>query len=208
MRRRLPVVLLSVFLGTLGFIATAQAQYVGIFMDPQATSCAEAVGVQPWIDLHVVAVLEGDRTEIHGLQFQVTGMPPGWGPQNVLWVPDVDLGLTLGNPMWPGTYYEDSGGVNIALPACTGPGPSNVHLGRLVILGAQTPDDVVLRVEPVQLVPTDPDCIIVNDCIAPVYGKQCIEGGQIILNGTGSSQAGCVVAVEEATWTTVRQLYR
>jgi len=195
-------------LGPLAFAPSAHAQYIGIFMDPEATSCAQAVGDQPWIDLHVVAILEDELTEVHGFQFQITGLPPTWSPANVLWVPDPNLSFTLGSPMFPGSIYTTSGGVNIILPACTGPEPSRVMLGRMVILGAPTPEDVLLRVEAVKLVPPDPDCVAANDCIVPSHLLRCIGGGQILLNGTGSVQPSCQVAVEEATWSTVRQLYR
>ena len=182
----------------------ASAQYIGIFMDPSATSCAASVGAKPWIDLHVILVLEG--SELRGTQFQITGAPATWNAQNVLWVPDIGLTISLGHPLFPNAIYDDSGGANLVFSDCVPTiDTDKIPLGRLVILGAPTPEDVHLRVEGVQL-GLDPDCPFRSSCELLNIQKLCVGGGEAFLNG--QTNVNCTVAVEETTWTQVRLLFR
>ena len=43
---------------------------------------------------------------------------------------------------------------------------------------------------------------------SPTYGlaKECVEGGEIVLNGDAAG--GCGVAVHRSSWTTIQCLYR
>ena len=193
----------------LAFAAPASAQYIGIFMDKEATTCAAQLGPAPFVDLHVVAALEGDVPTMTGAQFQITGMPEGWSSATALWVP-ADGVINVGHPLFPGPPHEDTPGVNVAFGTCQGSAtePTKVPLGRLILVGAPTPNNVHLRVEGFKLIPIDPDCVFVTNCDAPLgYPKLCVGGGEFVLNGTSS--AGCgAVAVSEETWSQVKQLYR
>jgi hypothetical protein len=182
--------------------APLSAQYIGIFQDASATSCAAAPGPAPWIDLHVVAVLEGGVPEGTGAQFSITGAPEGWASQNALWVPALDATVSLGHPLFANPSHDDQPGVNVAFGTCQ---TGHVPLGRIVLLGAPTPGNVRLRVDVVQLSPSDPDCPFIVDCDAPVFAKHCVGGGEFVLNGT--APASCQVAVAPATWTGVKALY-
>jgi hypothetical protein len=189
--------------------APASAQTIGIFMDPEATSCAGDVGTTPFRDLYVVAILEGSVPVMTGAQFQITGIPESWTPNTALWVPDVGVGINLGHPLFANPIHEDTPGVNLAFAACQGNSGevTRVPLGRIVLLGAPTPQNVHLRVVGFDLVPTDPDCPFVTNCDAPAgYPKFCVGGGEIVLNGPGTG--GCAVAVSEATWSHIKELYR
>jgi hypothetical protein len=183
------------------------AQYIGIFLDPEAASCAGDVGPTPRIDLHVVAVLEGAVTELAGAQFKIVGVPDTWTPENVLWVPDVGATISLGNPAFLSTIHPATPGVNIAFSTCqTGSGTHRVPLGRLVLLGPPTADNVHLQVTGFDLVPVDPDCPIAFRCDSPYFSKACVGGGEIVLNGPAPKS--CILAVEERTWTNIKSLYR
>ena len=199
-RMRMTVALLAVL------ASPASAQYIGIFMDQDANSCVGEVGAAPYIDLHVIAVLEGDVTIMSGAQFQITGAPAGWTPQNVLWVPDAGLAINLGHPLFATPVHPLTPGVNVTFNACqSSPEGAKIELGRLILLGAPTPENVTLRVKPYELVPPDPDCAFVTYC-APYFEKVCVGGGEIVLNGPKST--GCHVAVAGETWTKVKRLYR
>lgn len=185
----------------------ASAQYIGLFTDPGATSCVAQVGHNPRVDLHVIAVLEGSVTEMAGAQFLISGVPATWTPENVLWVPDVGSALSLGNPLFSTPAHPERAGVNIAFYDCAGSSTNRrVSLGRVVLLGPPTEDNVHLRVSWFDLVPPDPNCPFVVTCDAPIYSKVCVGGGEIVLNGDAPSS--CQVAIEENTWTNVKSLYR
>jgi hypothetical protein len=182
--------------------APAGAQYIGIFQDAAATSCAASPGPTPWIDLHVVAVLEGSVPGGTGAQFQITGMPEGWTPTNVLWVPAPEAAVNLGHPLFPNDIHRNRPGVNVAFSRCM---EGRVPLGRVILLGAPTPGEVRLRVEVVKLYADEPDCPIIVDCDIPTFTLRCVGGGEFVLNGSGP--ASCQVAVEAVTWTGVKSLY-
>ena len=196
-----------VLTGIIGSSSPAAAQYIGLFTDANASTCVAQVGPNPRVDLHVIAILEGDVNEMVGAQFQITGVPATWTPENVLWVPDIGTAISLGNPLFPTPQHPLTAGVNVTYSACAG-SPSNrrVALGRVVLLGPPTEDNVHLRVTGFDLVPPDPDCPFVAACDAPYYSKVCVGGGEIVLNGEAPSS--CQVAVEENTWSNVKSLYR
>ena len=193
--------------GVMAVSTPASAQYIGLFTDANATSCAAQVGHNPRIDLHIIAILEGDVTEMAGAQFQITGVPATWTPENVLWVPDVGSGISLGNPMFGTAAHPDRAGVNVALYDCGGSSTNRrVPLGRVVLLGPPTEDNVHLRVSWFDLVPPDPNCPFILDCDAPIYSKVCVGGGEIVLNG--DEPASCQVAIEESTWSNIKSIFR
>jgi len=195
-----------VFAGLLLASGPVSAQYIGIFMDPGASSCgASDVGPNPRIDLHVMAILGGSFTEFTGAQFTILGAPESWTPQNVLWVPDDKVVINIGHPMFPNPSHPYDPGVNVAFGACQESSASvRVSLGRIVLLGPPTGDHVRLRVSWFKLGSADPRCPFITNCERG-YPKVCVEGGEIILNGPPTSS--CPTAVEASTWTTVKRLY-
>ena len=195
-----------VFTSLLAASMPASASYIGIFLDAGATTCIAQVGPTPFIDLHVVAVLSGEVPVMMGAQFQITGAPEGWSSSNVLWVP-ADGALNLGHPMFASPPRKR--GVINAFSSCQGAEGevTRVPLGRLILLGAPTPVNVHLRVQGFELVPTDPRCAFVVNCDLPAgLAKECVEGGEIVLNGDAAG--GCGVAVHRSSWTTIKCLYR
>lgn len=183
------------------------AAYIGIFLDPNAASCAGDVGHTPRVDLHVIAILEGSVTELAAVQFKIIGIPDFWTTQNVLWVPDVGVAASVGNPAFVTTIHPETPGVNVAFGTCHSASEnSRVPLGRLVLLGPPTADNVHLQVTGFDLVPTDLDCPIVFRCDPPTFSQACVGGGEIVLNGPAPTS--CALAVEERTWSTVKSLYQ
>jgi hypothetical protein len=167
------------------------------------------MGPTPFTDLHVIAVLEGDVPTMTGAQFQITGMPEGWSSATALWVP-ADGVVNVGHPLFPGPPHEDTPGVNVAFGTCQGSltEATKVPLGRLILVGAPTPKNVRLRVEGFSLVPFDPKCVFVTNCDMPAgFPKVCVGGGEFVLNGGASAACGAV-ALNETTWTGIKQLYR
>lgn len=195
-----------VFTALLAMSMPASASYIGIFLDADATTCIAQVGSTPFIDLHVVAVLSGEVPVMVGAQFQITGAPEGWSSSNVLWVP-ADGAVNLGHPMFASPPWKR--GVITAFSYCQGAEGevTRVPLGRLILLGAPTPVNVHLRVQGFEFVDIDPQCPFVMNCdIQAGYAKECVEGGEIVLNGDAAT--GCGVAVARSTWTTIKSLYR
>jgi hypothetical protein len=195
--------LLLGFAGLLLVSGSASAQHIGIFMDANATSCAAEVGPNPRIDLHVIAILGGSVPVMTGAQFMIEGAPETWKPRDVLWVPDVNVVINVGHPIFPNPVHPNSPGVNIAFGSCQG--STRVPLGRIVLLGPPTSDNVRLRVTWFELGGADPNCPFVTNCDAPAFPMVCVSGGEIVLNGPPPSN--CQTAVEERTWTTVKRLY-
>lgn len=194
------------FAALFALAAPVSAQYIGIFTEKEATTCVANVGPMAFTDLHVVAVLGGSVPTMTGAQFQITGMPEGWTPETALWVPDAGAGANIGHPLFGTPTHPDVPGVNVVFPSCQGTvgETTKIPLGRIILIGAPTPENVHLRVEGFDLVPPDPDCPFVTDC--SLYPKFCVGGGEIILNGNGTG--GCAVAVSENTWSHVKGLYR
>lgn len=187
---------------------TASAQYIGIFSAPEAATCALDAGPNPWIDLHIVAVLEGEVTRLTGAQFMITGAPEGWTTQNVLWVPEPTSAISLGNPVFPTSSHPYSAGVNVAFSTCQDrPGGGRVLLGRVVLLGAPTPGDVHLRLTGFKLVPPDPLQPFVVSCADQWYSKAVVAGSEFVLNGPQPASCLLPTALEPSTWSNVKRLY-
>lgn len=203
MKRSIAAALLALVLPS-----AASAQYIGIFMDRQATSCIAQVGAAPYVDLHVVAVLGDGFTGLTGAQFRITGAPEGWLPTNALWIPDNGVAISMGHPMFAGPPHEEVSGLNVTFSSCQQiEAGDTVPIGRIILLGAPTPENVRLQVESFVWSGGDPDCPISTDCIYPEFNIFCVGGGGIVLNGDDS--AGCnVVSIESHTWSVVKKLYR
>jgi hypothetical protein len=185
-------------------VAASRAHTIGIFMDTAAATCTAQVGDEAWVELHVIALLQGDIQQMTGAQFRITGVPAGWTSENALWVPEPSSAISLGHPLFPTSVHPAVAGVNVAFRWCQfGP---RVLLGRIVLLGAPTPGEVRLRVEGFELAPQDPGCPLIVDCQV-VYALQCVLGGEIVLNGP--ARGACQpTGIQASTWAGVKSLYR
>jgi hypothetical protein len=199
---------IAILLAAILLAQPAAAQYIGIFTAPDASQCGATPGSTPWIDLHVVAVLGGNVTELAGAQFKITGAPEGWNPQNVTWVPEPTSAISLGNPLFATSMHPSTPGVNVAFLECQSwPSGGTVLLGRIVLLGAPTPENTRLRVQGFQLVPVDPLDPFVLRCDFPMYSKAVVGGGEFVLNGPQPLNCAGTTAVVPSTWSSVKQLF-
>lgn len=204
MSRILAVSLLSVVC----LSGSAQAQSIDIILDEGEPVCSAQVGSNPWIELHVVAVLGGSVPALQGAQFQVAGMPDTWNEENVSWVWDASVTLAFGNPLFAATdEWDDPGpGGVIAWSSCQPSQGSTRRIGKILILGAPTSENITLRILPFQLHPREPYCPMMNQCDSPTFTTTCVQGGTFVLNGTNKN---CnITAVEELTWTALKGLYQ
>ena len=172
--------------------------------------CSAQVGANPFIELEVVAILDGDVTEFHGAQFRISGLPTTWNQENVSWVWDAALTLALGNPLFaanPNQWDDPGPGATIAWSTCQNPaGASSVRIGKILVLGAPTQESITLRVRPYELYPGETTCPIMLHCDDPVFSKACVAGGSFVLNGTNRH---CnITAVEATTWSEVKNLFQ
>ena len=130
------------------FACSSSSQTIGIFLDPQATTCVAQVGSEAWTTLYVVCTPGGAVDNLNGAQFRIYPAPPGWTTSNAIWIPEPNA-LNFGHPLCVR--------VNVVFNQCVSmPGGTNVQLGRLFLFGAPTPPGTTLRVIPYSLAPGGP----------------------------------------------------
>jgi hypothetical protein len=189
----------------------AQSQSIGLFLDPGGAVCAAEVGPTPRIDIHVVAFVGGNVPRFSAAQFRILAAPGGWTERDVLWVFNSAVSLGFGNPLFPSEFDETPGCIVTFHDWCRGDGEpagdaNPIAIGRIVVLGAPTPPNTILRVWPYALTPNDPPCAFMIPC-GPSLNPVCVEGGSAVLNPTYTPR--CTgVAVTSETWTGIKQLYR
>jgi len=191
-------------------VNSVRAQSIDIVMISDNPTCSAQVGTNPFIELQVVAILGGEVSALHGAQFMVAGLPATWNQENVSWAWDASLTLAFGNPLFaanPEQWDDRGAGATIAWSTCQDPaGARSVRIGKILILGAPTQESVTLRIKPFQLHPGEPFCPIMTHCDAPVFSTTCVAGGTFVLNGTNRN---CnITAVENTTWSEVKNLYQ
>ena len=190
----------------------ALSQSIGLFLDPGFTVCAAEVGPTPRIDVHVVAFVGGNVPEFSAVQFRILAATPGWTERDVLWVFNSAVSLGFGNPLFPSQFDDTPGCIATFHDWCRGDaepaGDANpIAIGRIVILGAPTPPNTILRVWHYALTGMDPPCPFMIPCGIPDLNPVCVEGGTAVLNPTYTPR--CTnVAVTPETWTGIKELYR
>jgi len=206
MPRRFLALLFMVSLGT----GTAHSQSIDIVLHPDNPGCAAAeVGGTPWIELHVVANLGGNFESFQGAQFKVGGMPTSWNEENVSWVWDASVTLGFGNPLFAmDTDWDSVPGAVVAWSSCRAGVHGVQRIGKILLLGAPTANNITLEVMPYQLYPREDYCPMMNTCDAPTYPSGCVTGGSFTLNGGGGGAACTISSVEESTWSIVKGLYQ
>jgi len=206
MVRRVLVVLVPC---VLVFADIAHTQSIDIILDENGPACSAQVGANPWIELHVVAVLGGGVPTFQGAQFRVAGLPDTWNEENVSWVWDASVTLAYGNPLFAATdEWDDPGPGGVAAwGSCQPIQGSTRRIGKILILGAPTADNITLSIQPFQLNFNQPYCPMMNQCDAPFFTKVCVSGGTFVLNGTNNKNCN-ITAVEETTWTAMKSLYQ
>jgi hypothetical protein len=180
---RLVVLLLSTLLAS-GAVVPAAAVRLGVFADPQATSCSATIPTGPFT-LYVLAVLDGPPDDgLVGAEFRIVGIPSGWFAS---FEHHVDATIRLGDARGDGCA--------LAFTTCHRGSNRIVQIGTLSGY-ATTNAPGVLRIEPARLFRnTQPEsCAVVTRCDesvecnpaapAPGFSKVCVESSDFYFNGS------------------------
>ena len=171
---------------------------IGIFSDPSGSDCNLTLPLGVPTQIYVLYLGEGGPMA-NGAEYRIAGMPGRFGVDYYAQQTHAPgSNLNLGNAF-------DGAGHNVAWPAAQ-PFDSNGNLllatYTLVSLTAPVPAATILEVTH-RNPPFDPffQCPLITDAR---YSLLCQSGGKMRVNGGPR----CSVAVEQRTWTEVRNLYR
>jgi hypothetical protein len=150
-----------------------------------------------------------------GIELSISGLPSGALPPSDEWFPSpaAVLGSDIRTPA--DTTGTAEGGKNIAWDNCLA---DNRNLGKITMISvAPVGTDRVIRILH-RFPPQNPEFphLLFNQCDAPAYTKTAVTGGCYVLNPTpanpcGQTIGGCLIrctAVEPATWSGIKRLYR
>ena len=143
---------------------------------------------------YIGAVLGGDQfaAGMTGAEFRLTGVDTAWFTTVT---PNPLASLSIGNPV--------TTGCSIAFATCQTGSFVLLYTIQSLALAPITPR--VLEVV-AHSTPSNPNfiCPLLTNCSAPVFGKECVQGGQAGLN---TPFCPCCPAVESSTWSRVKSLY-
>jgi hypothetical protein len=178
----------------------AHAASIGLFADPECATCNITIPIGETATIYAMldaTELPPGVTGVTGAVFRIAGLPPGW---TAVSTPNPLALVAMGDPTGPvgaaiGFEFPQVG-------AC-------VLLYSIGIAATTTSNDILLYVthrdpppHPLSVCPA-----IVPDCTpspCPFAPHPCVSGGALRIN----SGIPCTVAVDRATWTTIRRLYR
>jgi hypothetical protein len=189
--------------GVLAGNASAQDGSIATYMDAAGTQCDGNI-VNPvtigsvWMNL-AGATAAGITT----VEFRIDNTNPT--AYSVSFIADPAANAVIGNPFF--------GGINMAFPTCQTGTAGRVKLGDLLIQQNIPTQDVNLTVRQ-HTVPSNEayPCALATQCDG-MYTKVCLgpfnsDYWRSWINPTGGISGTCQpVAVEQATWSTVKSLY-
>jgi hypothetical protein len=182
-----------------GLLTLANASFassIGLFGDPEYTSCNLNLPAPPGVGtLYIVAIdcadIRGACPFFIGAEFRVEGLPAGWV---MLSSPSPAAIVAIGDPF--------GAGANIAFPEYLT--SNSVLLYTVTVWPAAAGAEATLQVVS-HSTPSDPFLICpvayVGDCPGPV--RACVGGGALFVN----QPEPCTVAASQATWSDVKRLY-
>ena len=175
---------------------SASAQSIGVFADLGSANCNinAALYVPTIFYINVVGSGVLVPSGINGAEFQVLHtITAGDGVMTP--TPNAASNLNQGNPL--------AGGCNIAFPICQNGASVNLYSVQIVSFSALLANKV-LSVS-AHTTPSNPNfaCALINKCDAPAFTAVCVAGGEGFINGGGN----CNVAVEDVTWSKVKNLF-
>jgi hypothetical protein len=165
---------------------------IGVYFDPDGTTCSGTATVGVPLTLYVNANLAGATGDgIISAEFRVAGMPAGWF---ITVTPSPGSNVALGNLF--------TGGCAISFPECESSAQHRVNLYSVWVGPTYTPSSEtrLVVVEPQR--PSQWNYITLQTCNAPVYTTYIVPGGTAILNGSA-----CTVGVAPTTWSALKGLY-
>ena len=170
---------------------------IGLFPDPQGSSCSMQVPTPPGLDtlyvsLSTVGLPEGIEWGL-GVSFRIEGMPPGWFVRLLSGPPaDHVVGDPLGADGVLLYFYGLHAGSRIQLYTfLIGPSPG----GSSTVLQVSQSHFSACWGEV-------PACPYVSYERFEIF-CECVEGGTLFVNTPGN----CTVGVEPTTWSRVKVLY-
>jgi hypothetical protein len=174
---------------------TAHGASIGLFADPDYTSCNLDIPAPPgYSNLYVVALdcanIVGVCPGFTGAAFRIEGLPTGWLTTVVPAAGVHAVGSLFGSG--GGLFFDES------------QSSDRILLCTVVVFPASPGASAVLRVT-VTAPPSRPDypCPLayVGDCPGPIF--TCVEGGTLFVN----SEVACTVATVPSTWTIMKRLF-
>lgn len=179
------------------FACTAAPDHgsIGVYFDPQGNSCQGTIPGGTTGKVYILAKPAGGTAGgIAGAVFRFTGAPEDW---EVYAVPNPDI-VAIGDPFGDGV---------VAGFICQPPVGGVVLLYTVIVIAHETINDV--RFEIGERVPTiGLPCPTLNACDEPVFTSFCVDGLSCYVNSTGPTLCASGVAVNQATWSHVKALYR
>jgi len=179
-------------------VGSASAQSIGIFADPGSASCNVNAALYVGTNFYINAVGSGALVPagVNGAEFRVDTSFIGGADAILTPTPNPAATLALGNPF--------TGGCNIGFPGCQLGASVLLYTVQIVVLNAANTTNATMIVDQ-HTTPSNANfaCALINKCDAPIYTAFCVPGGTAFLNGQGD----CNVAVEDKTWSEVKNLF-
>ena len=179
----------------------AGAQAIGVYFDPAAGPTTIVQPAPGSGTLYILAILGGAASNgIAGAEFRVGCFPPDW---YATWS-SLSGSPILGSPF--------GAGAQIAFPSCQEGTNGVVLLCTVMYFATSAVVNHCIGVA-ARIPPSNPNysCPVVVICDSPTYTYQCVRGGEAVFNPTDEECRPwdtCPVAVNPATWSVLKGLYR
>jgi len=211
MNKKLLTIIGAVCLG-IASLAQAQDGSIGVYLDAAGTQCDGTAMPGTPLDGSVWVNLAGSTTAgITGAEFRID---PADLTGDYVYVATSNpvANIVLGDPF-------NSLGVNIGFPTCqdgaTNSGRVQLFTFQVVDLSPSASQNNWLTLRQ-RFTPTNPNfrCALVTLCDSPAFTKVCLSAPDsdhwraVVNPGVGVSGNCSPVAVEEGTWSKVKDLYR
>lgn len=182
---------------TAGYSAAAVNARLGVYFDDQGTQCHGTIRPGSPATIYILAKVGADTPGITGAEFRFEGLPSSW----VVFPVANSTAFNVGDPF--------ANGVNIAFSECMGPSGAVVPLYRVLVLATSDEEDVQFTLVQKNL-PSNPNfpCPLVTACDPPMFTMHCVTSEPCQVNATSPGPCDEITAVEAATWSAVRGLYR
>jgi hypothetical protein len=168
---------------------------VGVYFDPAGTQCSGTIPGGTVGKVYVVAKLAGPTAGgIAGAEFRFEGMPSAWEAYSV---PDPQI-LALGDPFADGVVMGFE---------CKSAQEHAVLLYTVIVFAHDDISDVLFQIL-MRSPPLSSQCPLLLTCDAPVFTKYCVEGLPCFVNSRKTPPCATPLAVQSASWSVVKGLYR
>ena len=188
--------------------AVAQDGTLGVYLNDTGTVCEGSTGGAPLTGSIWVNLAGASSSGIQGAEFRIDNTM--FTDYLIAPTANPSANVTLGNPF-------DQLGVNIAFPSCkTGTGGRvQLYTFSVIELTSPAPEDAWLTVRQ-HFTSSNPNfkCPLVNLCDDPAFTAVCLgaeesDHWRAVVNPSVGTTGDCTpVAVEEATWSAVKEVFR